>query len=552
MNSESACASEKKSFCLETIPFQEIPSQSSLFLDFQTDSSTVRKFYPEKLSESFVEKVLDNYKTDRNLLCSALEETNKSFGATEKTLENIKLLREKTCVAIVTGQQAGLFTGALYTIYKALSAIRLAGELKSKNIKAVPVFWIADEDHDFDEVKKTFVISNTGNLAEIENTPHTYKENSPVGFVSLDETIKETRAELFDALPATEFSAKLKKNLAESYRQGETYSQAFAKFLMKIFGKYGLIIFPPLDEKLKKLSAPIFTEAVKKSEEIRAALLERTKELENENYHAQVLVEDDFFPFFLIDDRKRFALKKNQNGNYQAKGTKLEFSLEELTKIAEREPNKLSPNALLRPVVQDFLLPTAAYFGGAAEIAYFAQNAEIYRLLNRPVTPIKHRASLTIVEPKNRRTLEKYHLKLSDLFIGQEEISARIVDEFLANEAAREFSEVKETFNTQLDRLRKILNKNEPTLAANLNTRRRKILYHINALQKKFQRSEIRRNDDAQRRLEFLFTSLLPHKALQERTLNVTYFLDLYGENFIDWIYEAIKSDEKEHLIMYL
>ncbi|MGI8470166.1 MAG: bacillithiol biosynthesis cysteine-adding enzyme BshC [Pyrinomonadaceae bacterium] len=552
MNSESACVSEKKSFCVETIPFEQIPNQSRLFLDFQADSPTVRKFYPQKLSEGFIKEVLANYKTDRDALCDALEESNKNFGVSEKTLENINLLRENDCVAIVTGQQTGLFSGALYTIYKAFSAIRLAEDLRKQNVKAVPVFWIAGEDHDFDEVKKTFVINRAGNLTEIENTPRELKENSPVGFVRLDETIEETRGALFDDLRQTEFTDELKIFLRETYKTGETFSTAFAKFLTKIFGEYGLIIFAPLDEKLKKLSAPIFSEAVKKSDEIHVALLDRTRHLEAENYHAQVLVEKDFFPFFLIEENERFALKKKENGKYQAKGTKLEFSLEDLIKIAEREPQKLSPNALMRPVAQDYLLPTAIYFGGAAEIAYFAQNAEIYKILNRPATPIKHRASLTIIEPKNRRTLEKYHLKFSDLFNGREEIFARVVNEFLASGAARKFTEVEENINSQLNRLDKILSEIEPTLSTNLNTRRRKIIYHVNALMKKFQRVEMRKNDDTRRRLEFLFTSLLPHKALQERSLNVTYFLNLYGENFINWIYDAVDTDEKEHRIMYL
>ncbi|MGI9036474.1 MAG: bacillithiol biosynthesis cysteine-adding enzyme BshC [Pyrinomonadaceae bacterium] len=532
--------------------YEKLPNQSRLFLDFQADAPNIRKFYPEKLSENFIKTVLANYKTDRNALCDALEDLNKNFGASEKTLENINLLRETDGAAVVTGQQAGLFSGALYTIYKALSAIRLAQDLRRQNVKAAPIFWIAEEDHDFDEVKKTFVVNSAGNLAEIENTPRAFEKNSPVGFVQLDETIKDTRAKLFDALRQSEFTEELKNLLRETYNARETFSAAFAKFLTKIFGKYGLIILSPLDEKLKKLSAPIFSEAVKKSDEIRAALLDRTKRLEADGFHAQVLVERDFFPFFLIEGKSRFALKKNENGKYQAKGTKREFSLENLIKIAENEPQKLSPNALMRPVAQDFLLPTITYFGGAAEIAYFAQNAEIYRVLNRPATPVKHRASLTIVEPKNRRTLEKYHLKFSDLFAGYEEISARVVNEFLAGGAALKFSETAETINAQLNRLDKSLSEIEPTLSANLNMRRRKILYHVGALEKKFQLSELRKNDDARRRLEFLFASLLPRRALQERTLNVVYFLSLYGENFIDWIYDAVSTEEKEHQIMYL
>lgn len=540
----------------ETISFNEIPGSSRLFLDFQTDSSNIKKFYPEKQTRlaEFAAKVLVNCKSDRAALCDALEALNRSFNASEKTLENINLLRQKDSVAVVTGQQAGLFSGALYTIYKALSAVRLTEDLRAQGIKAVPVFWIAEEDHDFAEVKKTFALDKAGKLFAVENEPENYAENQPVGAVELDAKINETIDEFFQNLTHTEFTEKLKEFLAKTYRAGESYSKAFAKFIAQLFAGHGLIIFSPLEANLKKIAAPIFAEAVSKSEEIRAALLSRTKELEAENYHAQVLVEEDFFPFFLIDETgKRLALKKTEDNNFKAKGgAKKEFTLDELVELATNSPESLSPNALMRPIVQDFLLPTICYFGGAAEIAYFAQNAEIYRILNRPLTPIRHRASFTVIEAKHLRTLEKYDLNFKDLFAGEEQIFARIVEEFLANGAALEFAEVEEIINTQLNRLDRSLLKNEPTLSPNLTMRRRKIMYHIAALRKKFYRAEVLKDETARRRIETLFESILPHKALQERTLNVAYFLNLYGENFIKWLYQTIDADEKEHQILYL
>ncbi|HEX8734457.1 MAG TPA: bacillithiol biosynthesis cysteine-adding enzyme BshC, partial [Pyrinomonadaceae bacterium] len=522
---------------------------------FQADSPNIFRFYPEKQTPlaDVAAKVLENYKIDRDALCDALEETNRSFGAGAKTLENINLLREKETVAVVTGQQAGLFSGALYTVYKALSAARLAADLQKQNIKAVPVFWIAEEDHDFDEVKKTFAIDKAGKLFDVRNTPENYTENQPVGSIHLDATIEKTIRELLENLPRAEFTSALEKLLSETYRAGETFSTSFARFIAKIFAGKGLIIFSPLNEKLKKLAAPVFSEIVKNSDRVRAALLARTKELKAENYGAQVLVEEDFFPFFLLDENgKRLALKKTRENNFKAKDARGEFTLDQLIEIAENSPQSLSPNALARPVVQDFLLPTVCYFGGAAEIAYFAQNAEIYRILNRPATPIRHRASFTIIERKHARTLARYNLKFKDLFNGQENIFASIVENFLADGTAREFAEVEEIINTQLNRLDRKLLESQPTLSPNLATRRRKIMYHIGALRKKFYRAEILKDETARRRLETLFNALLPHKALQERTLNATCFLNLYGENFIEWLYEAVDAEEKRHQILYL
>lgn len=556
MNQKAARVSTGEIFKQKMISFEQLPHQSALFLDFLKNSANLDRFYPEKKAapEQFAKKVLENYRTDRRALCDALTKINRSCGAGEKTFANIELLRQTDCAAIVTGQQAGLFSGAMYTIYKALSAVKFAADLKKRNVKAVPVFWIAEEDHDFEEIRKTFLLDKKGKLIAAQNTPQNLVEHAPVGLIALDETIGETLEDLFAQLPLTEHTAELKNLLSEFYRAGETFSTSFAKLIAKIFAEYGLIILTPLDADLKKLCAPIFAEAVEKSAAITSAVLERNAELEKENYQLQVLVEKDSFPFFIHNEKgERLALRRNlANGKIRIQKSDIEFEVEELLKIARTAPQNLSPNALLRSVVQDYLLPTLRYFGGAAEIAYFAQNSAIYETLDRPVTPIVHRASLTVIEPRPARTLRKYEIDFTDLFGGKESVQAKIVERFLNQTTARVFSEVEENINRQLNLLAENLNVNEPTLADNLVNRRKKILWHVAALRKKYHRAEILKNEVAANRVECLFTSLLPHHALQERTLNAVTFLNLYGANFVEWIYEAIEADETEHRILYL
>ena len=556
MNQNSAGVSKNSSVKTELIPFPEIPGQSKLFLDFQIDSQLIDNFYPEKHRsvKDFAEKVLANYTVDRNDLCDALLSTNKEFGAKIKTFLNIELLRAKDCVAVVTGQQAGLFSGPIYTVFKALSAIKMAKELRDQNIKAVPVFWIAEEDHDFDEVKQTFVIDKDGKLTAFENSPKNYSENFPTGFVRLDKTIEETIEDLFSELPVTEFSGELKKTLRDSYQPGQSYSSAFAKLLMKLFADYGLILLTPLNKTFKKLSSPILTKAVERSGEIVAGLLQIGKILEQETYHTQVLVENNSFPFFLQNEGgERRALRRDlTTGRIKVQNSTTELELQELVQMAQTKPEFLSPNALLRPVVQDFLLPTITYFGGAAEIAYFAQNAVIYQILDRPVTPIRNRSSFTIIEGKHHRSLENYHLSFRDLYNGRENVLAYIVENFLAGETAGVFNDVEEVINLQLDLLTRQLLEADPTLADNLENRRKKIIWHIGALRKKYHRAEIFKNEVASRRMEDLFTAVFPHNALQERSVNAVTFLNLYGRYFIEWIYQAIETDEKRHKILYL
>ena len=560
MKQEIICSCPTGNMVLQTesLPFSEVPHQSKLFIDYQNNPLELKKYYPlaveshTQISQRIPE-VLENYKADRNMLCDVLEEMNKSCKASEKTLENIKLLRDEDCVVVVSGQQAGLFTGPLYTIYKALSAVKMTECLTARGFKAVPVFWIATEDHDFEEVSKVSVINSNGELVEIKNEPKRCYENLPVGYVNLDDSIKPTIDELFDELPHTEFTDELRTLVEKTWQSGVDYGDAFARLLTDFLGKYGLIVLCPLDVRLKKLATPVYVDAIRKSDEIVSALRERSKELENAGYHAQVLVTEDYFPlFWQSKDRTRHSLKKSTSGTFKTKDIEREFTLEELAEIASQEPQRFSPSVVLRSVVQDFLLPTICYFGGAAEIAYFAQSGEVYRILNRPQTPIFHRQSFTIVESRHARTLEKYELKLTDLFAGQENLLPKIVEQYLNADMARIFAEAEEKINIELNRLDQNLSQIEPTLAENLAKRRKKIIYHIGTMRHKFHHAQVRKDATIQRQIETMFAALLPHKHLQERTLNITYFLNRYGLNFVDWIYDAIDLDDKAHRIIYL
>lgn len=545
-----------ENFNVENIAFEKVPNQSALFLKFLENSPEIREFYPSKSVglDDFALRVLRDHKVSRRELCDALGEINQSVNAGEKAFENINKLSESDCFAVVTGQQAGLFSGALYTIYKAISAIKLARELEEQNIKAVPVFWIAEEDHDFDEVRETRILDENTQLKAFENSPEKYRDDEAVGLIEFDESIRKTIEALFDALPLTEFTEKIKSLVSESYRSGETFSTAFAKFLAEIFKDHGLIFVLPLNEKLKRMLAPFFAETIDRSVEVVSRLLGRSEELTKRGFHSQVLVEKDSFPFFYQDaDGIRHALRQNpKTGEISSKNGKLNFHLEGLVEIARTAPEKLSPNALLRPLAQDYLFPTITYLGGAAEIAYFAQNSAVYELLERPVTPIRHRASLTVVEARNRRTLDKYEHHFTDLFSGKDAVKAAIVERFLSRETSRVFAGVEDAINLELKELEAALTKSEPTLAANAARRRQKIMWHIAALRKKFHKAEILNHETINRRLDDLFESLLPAETLQERSVNVITFLNLHGLYFIEWIYRASRLEGEDHQLLIL
>ncbi|MCC6330236.1 MAG: bacillithiol biosynthesis cysteine-adding enzyme BshC [Acidobacteria bacterium] len=542
----------------ESLPFSVIPAQSKLFIQYQEDPLSLKRFYPSAVERhtdvaARADEVLANYRTDRHALCDALLRINTKFGAGPETLANIDVLRHPGSVAVLTGQQTGLFTGPLYSIYKALSAVKMAESLRQQGVKAVPVFWMATEDHDLAEVSNSFIVGRAGGLYESKVDPAGADEGLPVGSILLNESVGAAIDRMFAELPETEFSAELKGQISAAWKPGASFGEAFGTFLTVLLGKFGLIAADPLDPALKELAAPIYADAVRRSDEIVAAIIRRNSELADAGYHSQVLVEDDYFPLFWHDDDgRRMALRRKGDGTIHVKGGKTSFSVDQLAAAAAETPGRFSPGVMLRPVVQDQLFPTICYFGGGAEIAYFAQNSEVYRILERPVTTILHRQSFTFVEAKHARTLEKYGLTLPDIFDGKEAILSQLVDKFIDQDTGKLFAGAEETINAELHRLDEALSEMDITLAADLATRRRKILYHISAMQKKYWRRRFELDETVNRRINGLFAAVVPHGHLQERTLNVVSFADRFGSNFIDWAYESIDLCDKGHRVIYL
>ena len=557
---EAACYStpEDAGLRVETLPFERLPHQSRLFLDYLRDPVALRRFYPSAVRfhhelAARVPEVLAAHETDRTRLCDALSTMNSDWGAGRETLDNITLLREQDCVAVVTGQQAGLFTGPLYTIYKALSAVKLAGCLTQRGTKAVPVFWIATEDHDFAEVATAEFIGCDCRLASVSVEPTMHRENLPVGRVVLDDAIEETVNRLLDVLPETEFTGDVEVLVRDAWRPERTYGEAFARMMTHLLGRYGLVLLDPLDASLKELAAPLYAEAARRAPLIAGAIEKRSRELEEAGYHAQVVASADSFPLFLhTEDGARHAVARTEEGRYKAKAGEEEYTAEDLAALAARHPERFSPNVTLRAVVQDYLLPTVAYMGGAAEIAYFAQTAEVYRVLGRPATPILPRSSMTVVERRTGRTLERYGLSLEDLFAGQDSVIARVVEEHLGAETGQAFDRTEKTVNQELDALQEHLRQIDPTLADALETGRRKINYQLEGLRTRFHRAQMQRDRAAYRQLERAFAALYPEKTLQERRINITSLVTRHGHYVINWIYDAINLGSSDHQVVYL
>jgi bacillithiol biosynthesis cysteine-adding enzyme BshC len=556
---EPACQSSPGDLGLrvERLPFERVPHQSRLFLEYLRDPVALQQFYPNAVrfhneTSARASEVLAAHTTDRDALADALRALNEGWGAPAEVLANVERLRSPDSVAVVSGQQVGLFTGPLYTIYKALSAIKLARCLTERGVEAVPVFWMATEDHDWAEVQRAEVFACEGRVVGAGVPGAWHAEGQPVGGVLVGDSIGEAIDALLAALPKSEFTPDLERLLRDSYRPGRAYGDAFASMMSALTGPHGLVLLDPLDARLKQLAAPLYSEAARRAPEIAEALVERSRELESRGFHAQVHTTPDVFPLFVHEGEARHSVARGADGRYHSKGTGESWTLEELAGRAAAAPERFSPNVTLRSVVQDYLLPTIAYFGGAAEVAYFAQTAEVYRLLNRPVTPILHRASLTLVERRTGRALERYGLRPEDFFEGLDAVEARVVDEHLGRDVAHAFGRAEGQVGAALDELQEELRRFDPTLGDALDAGRRKIAYQLEGVRARFRRAQMERDHVVHRQLERAANLIYPDKTLQERRVNVVSLLARHGRYSIDWLFSAIDPGAPDHQIVYL
>jgi bacillithiol biosynthesis cysteine-adding enzyme BshC len=539
----------------DAVRFTDMPRTSALFNDFLYNYEKVARFYTDygrsvtPLAEHARQVGAQEF--DRKRVPDALERINRRAGSPDLTFKHIEMLRHPGSVAIVTGQQAGLFNGPLYTVHKALTVIKLAACLREQGVEAVPVFWIASEDHDYEEVNHCRLVDRDGQLKDVRYEPETRNQEVPVGHVSLDEGIERAIDEFIAQLPPSEFVPEIERDLRDSYSAGAGFAEAFARLMSRLFRDYGVVLLDPLDEELKQVAAPLYSEAIAKSSEIARALVEQSAQLVEAGYHAQVHVSEDMVPLFIMDDGRRVAMTQS-DGRFQVKGSERSFSKEEIVELARRCPNCFSPNVTLRPVVQDYLLPTAAYIGGPAEIAYFAQIRAVYEKLGRQQPCVLPRASLTIIEGRHQKTMKKYGLELQDFFDGLHAAIKKLVEHSLDRETASIFSDTEKLFAEQLDKLEALLIRSDRTLKDPIERARAKIIYQLEHLRTRFIHASARREETAYRQVERASTTLFPDKNLQERELNVYYFLSRYGPSLLDELYAAIDIGYTNHQLIYI
>ncbi|MFZ0996838.1 MAG: bacillithiol biosynthesis cysteine-adding enzyme BshC [Candidatus Sulfotelmatobacter sp.] len=540
----------------QCLPFTQIPHSTRLFTDFLAYSPSVQPFYPHSPHFSEWSKAqasaLQYDPSRRERVSAILERQNKSWDASPQTLANLGRLRAGAA-AIVTGQQVGLFGGPMFAIYKALTAVKLADEATAAGIDAVPIFWLATSDHDLAEVNHVSIPGPDGLLRTLTTSSHAVP-GAPVSNVRLGEEILPVVEEATSLLGDSEASQFLR----ESYRPGETLGTAFARFYAQLFGQWGVILLDASDAELHHVAAPMYRAAIEGVEDLDAALLARGDALERAGYYQQVKVTPSSVLLFAMHDGARTAIHRLEGSNQAAEfvigsepGAEKISSSELLDRISSA-PENFSPNVLLRPVVQDYLLPTLAYTGGAAEAAYFAQVGAVYEKIIGRVTPIVPRFSATVVESKVQRWLGQYGIAVRDAFDGPEALRQTLAARILPTGLQVAFERANQSVEESFSGLQEALAKLDPTLVEASQTGASKVRYQLDRLRERAMAAELRRSEVVSRHAVALSQALYPENALQERGVAGVYFVARHGTELLRSIYDTLRTDCHDHQILEL
>src|SRR5712671_6837149 len=462
------------------LTFRQLPHQPKLFLEYLDHFEKVKSFYfhpPAMPAVTRSARKLDYPGERRAEVASILRKQNIDLGAGAETLSNLDRL-EEGAVAVVSGQQVGLFSGPAYSVYKALTATQIAEELTRGGIPAVPVFWMATEDHDLDEVR-TATWFDQGKLRRFELP--VVEAGRPVGEISLGAEVEPFAQEAAELL-SNQGSDLLAEYLRESYRPEETYGSAFGKLFARLFAQQGLILMDPLDTGFHKVAAPLYQHALAERDAVNEKLLQRGKDLDRAGFDAQVKVTSRSTLLFYLGEGVRQVITAG-NGKFQA-GDK-SWPRDELVHLTHAEPGKFSPNALFRPVVQDYLLPTAAYVGGPAEISYFAQSEVIYRHLLGRMPVMLPRTGFTLVDAKAAKLLRRYGLTAEDVWAGSQSLRHKMEGASVPKGLSKAFERDQKQIQKMLTQLGKQIAKLDPTLKGTVERAKQRIEFHLEKLRRK-------------------------------------------------------------------
>jgi bacillithiol biosynthesis cysteine-adding enzyme BshC len=535
----------------DAIDLAELLPPHHLLRDVTSDAALGREIFgtaPDRMAEH-LEDVRLRYRTGREAVAAVLRRSHARLGASAATLENLDRLTRPNTFVVIGGQQPGLLTGPLYTIYKAISIIKLAEELRSQfPYEFVPLFWNASDDHDWAEVNHTYLIGGDGRLQRLEYPLDRQFAGRSVGEIPLDRGALTVIQQVSGLLTGQGFAEEVEGLLLETAEVSSTFGEWFSRLMLILFHRYGLIVVEPGLPDLKRLAIPLFEQALEAPLAPSQLANAAGDALEGRGYQRQIHKDPALCSFFLRENGRREAVRYVRGAFHVGSQT---YSKAELKCMLDDNPERFSPNALLRPVMSEFLFPTAAFIGGAGELNYFAQTRGIYQYFDVPM-PVPHlRLGCTLIEPSTARILEKYDLPLlalrdpdrmlTEWIRARADIASPQLWQGLREQVYRPFADLKGA-------VRAI----DPTLETSLEGTLNYMMFRIGRFEKKLVRHLKKAEHLTATQLRQAAEALFPGRGFQERTFNGLSYLSRYGMDFIETLVEAVPESYGKHYMVEL
>ncbi|MEF3354236.1 bacillithiol biosynthesis cysteine-adding enzyme BshC [Paenibacillus sp. GYB006] len=495
----------------------------------------------------------EDTRVDRQDIVRFLRSYNRRLNSHPAVMESIERLAQPNALVISGGQQSGLFTGSLLVIYKAATIIKAAEEAEKKlNRPVIPVFWIAGEDHDWDEVDHTYMMTADLNITKVR-MPGRYDGRASVSEVSVDrENWLEAIHKLEELLPDTEFKPGLISDIKAAVQDDNlSLSDVFAKLMGQLFGSYGLVLLDSADPELRALEVPIFERMIEDNDSLERCYHESAGHVVTSGFGMQAEVTADCANLFYIHEGSRLLLHK-ENGKFIDRRGYVSFTKTELIDILRQHPERFSNNVLTRPLMQDSLFPVLSTVLGHAEIAYWALTKEAFHRFGLRMPILQPRMSFTILDQHIQKLMDKYDLSFHDIqyaFNDKKDTWLGTLDEFNMNE---QFELLKTSFHKLYAPVLEQLNQIEPGLGRLGVTNSSKIEEQISYMQLRTKQAIAQRHDASVKQWDTLDLTLFPMKRPQERVYNVYGYLNRYGTRWLTDLMNIPADLSGHHHILYI
>jgi bacillithiol biosynthesis cysteine-adding enzyme BshC len=531
------------------VPPSKALGYSDIYLDFVAGNDPPGRFYLAESLAAAAER-LDRVNYDRPKLAGILRRQNKVYGSSGRTFDNIDRLAQPGAVCLFAGQQAGFLGGPMFTMIKAVAVVK-AAEACTEQLgrPVIPMFWIAGDDHDFEEANHAWLLNRNTEPCRIAYATAPLSEDSVADIRLADaEELARANESLRACLGETDFTPALYELIERAYTPEDTLVTAFGKLVASLLEERGLVLFCPGDAEVKRHAAGFFKAILDRQEALQEAIGKANAEIAALGYHIQVEKKDTATHlFYNLDGRKPVM----RNGEGYLVGEKV-VSRSELEKCIDDHPERFSPDVMTRPVFQSYLFPTVSQKCGPAEIAYLAQINPIFALFDLPAPLHLARPSITVIETRFEKLMADLQITFEELTGDIEQVINRVLAASFPESLEQNFLTLKNDVESRFEQFLAESLKFDPALKSVGRQVYGKIDYNLKAFEAKVFSAHKKQSKQARDRIYRLANALQPNRGLQERCLSVCYFMSRYGPAFIDFLFEQIDSEETAHQLIYI